>query len=312
MTDPRLQRLVAATADAVRQDRERRAAVAAEAARPAAPGDLFLFPGPAANDLRWLVSHANADLPALYAVPVDGHPLVGLCDVPLPVPGDPMVARCGHGLWIARDEFRPEARVGVVPEPGLDRVRAKLAEMAAGAADGTAAQWEDEANPDYEDWLAEVERSVNALASALRVKDEVLTADQFTRPLAAALPGRTDEEAGAEYLVAAETDDPLTRLFAALRTTADKAPPARRVEFLYPGDLYLLREESGVGVVYLPYMAAPPPELHAADTTGAWQPATWRTSPAGTFHRADFGWTDEAVQLRFGRGDRARDVTVRR
>lgn len=52
---------------------------------------------------------------------------------------------------------------------------------------GTAAQREAEANPDYDDWLDEVERAVDTLASAFRIREETLTSADFAQSVT--LPG---------------------------------------------------------------------------------------------------------------------------
>jgi hypothetical protein len=314
MNDPsRLEQLRKATAEAVEKYSARRAGLASDAARPPRPGDVYLLPGPSPIDLRWAVLGIHPDKDLLFAVPADGHPLVGLTDVELAASGEcgPLVLRCGHGLWVHREEFRPDHRVGVLEERYVRRALDKLGQMAAGNLRGPASQWEAEANPDYDDWLAEIGRAVDAVASALRVREETLTAADFAHPLRLPAPAPGPADADPQLTMAAASAGPLAHLYEALRLSPEEGPPARPVDIPYPGALFLLLEPDGVAAVYLPQGSQPPPELHAFDAGGVTRPAEWMTTPRGTAARAFFPWDEGQVRLRFGRGEQAREVTVR-
>jgi hypothetical protein len=308
----RLQQLLEATAEAVARDRARRAALAAETAADPRAGDVYLFPGPSAADLRWVVLGRHTDRDLLFAVPADGHPLVGLADVAAAESAScgALVLRCGQGLWIHAEEFRYEWRVGVLDGASVERAQEKMRQIADGKLDGTAAQWETEANPDYDEWMSEVERAADLLATALRLRHETVAVSEFQR--CTWLPEKTAATTDAEpqYALAAASSGALARLFEALQLDEATAPPAHPVAYLYPGAIYLLLESTGVAVVYLTDGEQPPPELHAI-VAGKDHPAEWRTTPRGTSARAFFPWEGGEVRLRFGQGDRAREVTVR-
>jgi hypothetical protein len=310
----RLEQIRKATAEAVARYTAKRQALAAEAAGPPRPGDVYLLPGPSEIDLHWVVLGTHPDQDLRFAVPADGHPLVGLTDVAVSASErcGPLVLRCGHGLWIHGEEFRPDLRVGVLEERHVRRALDKLGQMTAGNLRGPASQWEAEANPDYDNWLDEVGRAVETLASALRLREEIVTSKQFKKILK--FPAQPQQAADAEPQLAhaAASSGALARLYEELRLAPESAPPAWRVNYLYPGDLFLLLETDGIAVICLPQAGRPPPELHALDPTGTARPAEWIFSPRGTAARAFVPWDAGQVRLRFGRGERAHEVTVRK
>jgi hypothetical protein len=310
----RFEQIRKATAEAIEKYRKLRTMLESQATRPPRPGDIYLFPAPAAIDVSWVVAIDQPEKELVFAVPADGHPLAGLTDVELSAtaPMGPLVVRCGHGLWIHREEFRPELRVDILDERSLHRIQDKLAEIASGKVEGTASQREQEANPDYDDWLDEVERAADVLASALRIREEDLTTADFTARLDVATPqpgGETDPQ----LALAAASTGPLAELYEAIQIAPENAPKAKAVNYLYPGALFLLLEHDGVSIVYLCPRDHPPPELHSLDEAGKSHLADWKTTPRGTARRAFVPWgAGDLVRLRFGRGHGARDVTVRK
>src|SRR5262245_21784091 len=141
-TPSRLELIRKATAEAVAKDRERRGMLAAEATRSPQPGDVYLLPGPSSIDLHWVILTAYPETDLLFAVPADGHRLVGLTDVEVNASQalGPLVLRCGHGLWVHRDEFRPGLRVGVLEKVYVRHGLDKLAQVTGGGLRGTASQ----------------------------------------------------------------------------------------------------------------------------------------------------------------------------
>jgi hypothetical protein len=311
-TTSRLEQIRKATAEAVAADRERRAALAAESSPPPRPGDVYLLPGPSAIDLRWVVLAAHPEMELLFAVPADGHPLVGLTDVEVDAAqrAGPLVLRCGHGLWVHGEEFRPELRVGALEEQYVRRGLDKLAQMTGGGLRGPASQWESEANPDYEEWLAEVGGAVDAVAEALRLRKETFYAADFEplRQFPAALGSPTDAEP--QLALAAASPGALPDLYESLRGNTGGLP-ARRLNYPHPGDLFLLLEEEGVAVLHVSEGGVAPPVVHTLDPAGASLPAEWFPTPRGTATRAFFPWQGGEVRLYFGRGEGAREVTVK-
>jgi hypothetical protein len=310
----RLEQIRKATAEAVARYTAKRQALAAEAAGPPRPGDVYLFPGPSSIDLHWVVLGTHPDKDLRFAVPADGHPLVGLTDVAVAASErcGALVLRCGHGLWIHSEEFRPDLRVGVLEERHVRRALDKLGQITAGNLQGPASQWEAEANPDYDNWLDEVGRAVDALASALRLREEVVTSADFRVPFDRLRTTPETADAEPQLAHAAASSGALAQLFEELRLAPESAPLARPVNYLYPGELLLLLEADGIAIICLPQTGQPPPELHALDPTGTARPAEWIFSPRGTAARAFVPWDAGQVRLRFGRGERAREVTVRK
>ncbi|MCI0458188.1 MAG: hypothetical protein L0Z62_14585 [Gemmataceae bacterium] len=307
----RLEQIRKATVEAVEKYRAQRAVLAADTARPVRPGDVYLFPGPSAIDLRWVVLGAHPDKDLLFAVPADGHPLVGLTDVEVSAEdlGGPLALRCGHGLWIHRDEFRAGSRLGALGGQHVSRAMDKLGQMAGGKLHGPASQWEAEANPDYEDWLNELERAVNAVAAALHLREETLTAADFSPRLALSRAEPSSADVEPQFTLAAASSGALARLSEELPLSAEGEPLVRRLNYLYPGEILLVLEPDGIAVVYQHQGGQPPPELRSLDTAGNSHRAEWLVTPRGTGvpRLLPLGWGPGASSLRPGpagpRGD---------
>jgi hypothetical protein len=307
----RLEQIRRATAEAVEAYTAKRAALASDTGPTPRPGDVYLMPGPSPIDLHWVVLGTHPDKDLLFAVPGDGHPLVGLTDVEVAGserPG-PLVLRCGHGLWIHREEFRPDFRVGVIEEKHLRRALDKLGQIAAGNLRGSASQREAEASPDYEDWLAEVGPAVDQLACTFRHRERTVTVKEF-QPDVLRMPS----------LLASEVDDAQTPQFAMAAAPAvgeliegvsGEIPPAWAVEYAYPGGLFLVLEQGGVGVRYFPAADQPPPELIHLQPDGQAIAVAWKHTPNRKVYWAIMPWEQGQVVLCFGSGDRAKEITVR-
>jgi hypothetical protein len=311
----RLEEIRKATMEAVERYRVRREAMAGDSSRPAAPGDMYLFPGPFGVDLVWVIVGVHPEQPLLFAVPGDGHPLVGLTDVEVARSRsyDPLALRCGYGLWIHRDEFRSDWRIAAIEERYVRRAQDKLGQIGAGKIEGSASQRECEANPDYDEWLGEVECAADRLASALRIKEETITAADFKEPMVfpASEPALADAEP--HFALAAASAGPLARLYEAIQADAGNLPLAKSVDYLYPGNLFLLLEPHGLAVVFVPHGSEMPPELHVLGVSGQATPASWLATPRRTASRATIRWESEGtVRLRFGRGEHAKDITVQK
>lgn len=311
----RLEEIRQATATAIDTYRARQEQLASEASRPPGPGDLYLFPGPFANDLVWVVVGTHPEQPLLFAVPADGHPLVGLTDIEVAAPKsyDRLVLRCGYGLWIHRDEFRGDWRVATLPDRYVRRAQEKMKEIAAGMIQGSASQRESEANPDYEGWLAQVESDADRLANALRTKEETVTLADFKHAMV--LPSTEPDLADSEpqFALAAASSGPLARLYEAIQAEPENAPAAKAVDYLYPGSLFLVLEADGVAVVYAPQDGQAPPLLYCLDSQSNERAASWVPTPRRTAWRASFAWDLEGrVRLRFGHADHSHEITVQK
>ena len=95
--------------------------VDAKANLPIEPGDVVL------TNIEWLVVREVDDITLL--VPIDDHWMVGAADVKLE---EPMVARCGHGLWVNSKSLTPSMRCRIIKEEDLSKVRKLLGELARG------------------------------------------------------------------------------------------------------------------------------------------------------------------------------------
>jgi hypothetical protein len=311
----RLDEIRQATAAAIDTYRARQEQLTSEHPHPPQPGDVYLFPGPFATDLVWGVIGSHPDQPLSFAVPADAHPLVGLTDVEVAASKsyDRLVLRCGYGLWIHREEFRMDWRVATLAGRYVHRAQEKLKEIAAGKIQGSASQRESEANPDYEEWLAQVESDADRLANALRTKEENLTAADFKQSLVVPSTDADSADAETHFALAAASSAPLAHLYEAIQEESTDLPPTKPVDFLYPGSLFLVLESGGVGVVYTPQGDRPPPVLHCLDEGAGERPASWVPTPRRTAWRASFVWDSQRrVRLRFGQADYSREITVQK
>ncbi len=127
--------------------------------RPPEPGDLFVLTETAGFPVEWAVLERRPGDPSrLLAVPADTHPLAGSADVEIPAnePAGPLSLRCRFGLWVDASRFDPARRTGAVDSGAIARALAKRAELEAGEATASPLAFEDEADPEYEDWVREV------------------------------------------------------------------------------------------------------------------------------------------------------------
>jgi hypothetical protein len=307
----RLEQLRAATADAIERHSAHLAELKKIAGQPAQIGHVFLFPNSTDIDLHWVVIASHPDKPLLFAVPTDGNSLVGLTDVVISCPAlGPRVMRCGYGLWIHRDDFHLHLRVDVLDKRHIQRAKGKLQEIGSGDIRGSASHRETEANPDYEDWLSEIERAVDRLARSLRVRDVTIKSADFVRTVE--LPGLAASPTDAEshYTMAAWSGGALARLLESYQQEIGKGLLVRQIDLLYPGALFLVLEADGVAAVYLPEAKQPPPHVYVIDASGQELQGVWNTTPKGTGARAFFPWTTDRIRFRFGHGVQALEIIV--
>lgn len=120
--------------------------------------------------VRWAVLAVHPqDSALLFAVPGDGHPLFGLPDCPLPkAPTGGMTLRCGWGLWLPRAFVESLTVIGTLSSAELNYAKAKMNQVVTGRLDAPEAASENEADPEYRDWMMEVGTAVEALAERFR------------------------------------------------------------------------------------------------------------------------------------------------
>jgi hypothetical protein len=308
-TQQRLKELQKATSDAIEEYRTRQSQIST-ARRGPELGNVYLFSVPAAYDVSWVIVAGPGANGLLLVVPADGHPLAGLTDVLVSESTEwgPLTLRCAHSLWIHPSDFRMARWIGTVEKHHVDRAGRKLAQIAAGELAGTAAQSEAEANPDYEDWLTEVERAADALANALRFETEELNIADFSAVVRDQVLEDTDSEIPLE--LAAASGGELAETSADTGQASHEPVSERRVDFLYPGELSLVMESGGVAIIYRPGAGAAPPPTFIIDPSSQWQPAIWAATPGRSLARAFAAWVDGRVRIRFGEGDSSKEVAV--
>ncbi len=274
----------------------------AESREPAL-GDVYLWAPPNELGLDWVVVNDHPDNPALvYVVPADGHPLAGLGDVVVREAGRERISlRCGRGAWVRRDELVSERRYRVLDSHHTTRAQEKVRQIVAGPFDGSSAAWEDEADPDYDAWMAEVTNAVLGVTHRDPRRPITLAEKEFI-PWTVRL---RQEQPADKSLAAAGPRDKFAHLI---------APPPGELTVLAgplpwagPGELRVVRAPTGVVIVFRATSPAEPPLVVSADPTGDWIPMVW---DSGTDLQAFAPWSGEQVRLRVGTGESAEEVIV--
>lgn len=91
--------------------------LAAAGDRPPAPGDLYLLPGAASEDVEWAVLDGDGEI--LLAVPADTATDAGADDITVPgaSTSGPLTLRCAWPAAIDRQSLRPKQRSGLLEAP---------------------------------------------------------------------------------------------------------------------------------------------------------------------------------------------------
>ena len=295
----KLDHLYARLAEAHAQGQAHLADLDARRTRPPTPGDVYLFLPADEYVCAWVVANAHPHEPEyVYVVPADEYPRAGLSDVPVRDGGtEPLFVRCGRGQWVPRADLKPENRYRVLDAHHVRRVQRKLKQITTGPLDGPSSAWEDESDPDYRDWMANVTATVlGAIAQAHRGPD---VSGRFAMTRGAAAFDLADLEVA---LAAMGDDEPA-------EGDADEGA-GEALPFDGPGRRAGVREPAGVSLVFEPDTGAAPPAVSAADAAGAWRALSWEPVPGRAAVRLALPWIEGRVRLRVGVGDAAREHTV--
>jgi hypothetical protein len=140
---------------------------------PPAAGDIYDTEQPSDRPISWALLRAHPDASqAFFVAPTDCVAWAGVTDVVVPAsrPFGPCTIRCGHGVWVPRDALT--RRVGFLSDIDLGRARDVLARLVRGTLVPAAAQLEDESEPEYNEWTAEVATAVAELDAFARSATE--------------------------------------------------------------------------------------------------------------------------------------------
>lgn len=125
-------------------------------------GNLYVAPIPEAaaeGAIDWVCVRLHPDDDTIgYFVPVDECPLVGICDVVVKHEGRKLVLRCADGVWASGDKF-----TRLLGRVYTEEARRMLAAIVRGPMKSSAARLENEADPDYQFWMAEVREAAGRL-----------------------------------------------------------------------------------------------------------------------------------------------------
>lgn len=267
---------------------------------PARPGDIFLFDIPRDVGVEWAVVLPHADDPGLlFSVPVDANPMAGSADISLPDTAAcaPLVLRCGCGMWVPQEEFDLRLRSGLLEDKYVEAARKTLHHLATGDLASIPARHEVDDDPEYIDWLTDIDAAREAILASFGAKDFVIRIEDF-RPHQSNTAVALAAAAGG---LAGEVAKILHRL-----------PMYHRVQIDHPGDFYLLAEPQGIRALWIA-TSGTPPSVRSIDAGGRKRTARWVAKQDRSAYRTAsvLPWRDDQVVLLVGK-TKPRKLVVRR
>ncbi len=268
---------------------------------PPEPGDIYLAPSRQAAIVDWAVIQPHPDNASLlYFVPVDDHPLVGAGDVVVPrrAAGSRLVLRCGDGLWAQCAHFDVSLWSGRIGPEYVQAARQTLARIVRGSLEISAARVENEADPEYDDWMREVSVARQALEQWIEDAGYVVLLSEFrdSGPVVGTDQFSLVAESDHPYVLAAESGGLLGAVAEALRGTP---PRFCRVSGDWPGDLYLRADDVGVAALWRPSKGEPP-VVRVRDSARHWRAVRWRQGEGNLQTTNTFRWQEGDVTIRIG------------
>lgn len=261
------------------------------------PGDMYLAPTRGAAIVEWAAVQPHPDNDGvLYFVPVDDFPLVGRCDVVVSrrAMGRRLILRCGEGLWAQGGHFDAHLWVGRIDPEYIQAARETLAKIVRASLEGSAARLENEADPEYQDWMDEVGVARDALEEWLADAGCIVRLRDFR--------DRRPDFAGESvaYTLAADSGGLLATFADAAEQAGGAQPQFRRVVGDWPGDLYLQADVDGVAILWHGTRARPP-VLHVRGPRRRWRPVRWqRETKRRGWATSTMPWDNGKVTLRIG------------
>ena len=138
---------------------------------PPSPGEVFAFPETVDAAVFWaVVEEVPGDGGRFLMVAADLAPFVGSADVAVSVGGEggAWCLRSGTPIRLAEADFTRARRVAFLETEAIDRVLQKRTAATAGKSVGSVLEQETDAEPEYQDWLAELAKARTALAGMRR------------------------------------------------------------------------------------------------------------------------------------------------
>jgi hypothetical protein len=266
---------------------------------PPEPGDIYLAPSRQAAIVDWAVIQPHPDNASLlYFVPVDDHPLVGAGDVVVPrrTAGSRLVLRCGDGLWAQSDHFDVRLWTGRIGQEYVQAARQTLAKMVRGSLAISAARLENEADPEYDDWMREVSVARQALEQWLEDAGYVVPLSEFrdNGPAVGTDQLSLVAESDHPYVLAAESGGLLGAIAEALEEAEGAPPRFRRLSGDWSGDLYLRADDVGVAALWQP-SEGEPPAVRVRAVNRRWRQGEENLQTTNTFC-----WQEGEVTIRIG------------
>jgi hypothetical protein len=267
-----------------------------------------VFRAPAAIGVQWAVLLAHPDDPALlFAVPADDNPLAGTGDLDVPAVAacGPLTLRCGHGLWIPAADLAREPHTGFLEEEYLQQARQLLARLTAAGVESTPAQQDVDDDPEYEEWLEQIEAAREAVAAWLHEPAVIHFPDDFTQKSA-------DAEWEQVLALVAEPSGTAGEVLKTWRQALSGKALRRQVAYDHPGALYLVGGEDHLLLLWQGTKRRPP-AVRVMDKRGRLRRVRWLANAAKTAYRSvqPLSWSGGQIVLFLGPNE-GQKVTIRR
>ena len=276
---------------------------------PLGPGHLIVIPTKKNLVIHWLIVKRHPEeSQLLFAIPCDDNPTVGAPDIRISEdhPWGPLTLRCSFGIWLDTELIGQPKWSGRFGEETLRQVEKVLNQLATGSLTSSDEQSFLFSDPDFLDWLDEVEDSRRAAMEwmekqgmVFRFLDLAMEAPKGLRPLEKTLSNREP------FLSMAAEGGGLRGRIAKL--FVESIGP-RWGSFGLESNLYVRATDDGIQIVWDGSSAKPPrvTELHE----GKFRTRKW--SKEDRFLVTEpVSWFNGRIELRIGPGKNRKIVVCK-
>ena len=256
-------------------------------------GELYLFP--VSIPVTWCAIFQNSkDSDLWFVVPGDDFSLLGTSDVALPESSDeyPMNFRCGHGLWVHREEFDFSRRIGRIDLSFVDQIRDHLGRIVRSDLPKAESILETDSDPDYQNWIAELSAEVQAFEQRLlNEADEISTEEPVCISISVFREHRIEDLGGLvsqqDLSMAAESKSSYSV------DPSDSRPKSCELPFDTQGKIFALKYQSGIVIQAFGFEEEPPNIMLESSLIEWHRESDWFTSSL-------FGFSDGKITIALG------------
>jgi len=246
-------------------------------------GDLYVFSATAKLGVEWAIVMQHVDDASLwFIVPFDQNSTAGTWDVVVSESseGGPGTLRCGRGIWIQAEDLAIASRSGFLESWYIEKAKSRLAVMVAADSDDQFSQPEVDDDPDYQEWLDEVNAAAERLESQLREVPDVISVAAFGTHWAEMLRSKSYHAGDMSMLVAESSG------LGSLPEQKINPLPGYLMAERLPGKLVAVHDGAVVRLLYYPAGYENAPEMKTS-SEGVVKPVFWRVLPDGVAESAE-------------------------